>query len=320
MKQVRIDKRALEGARKQFCLDTCLDWQQYQENPRQRCFIQKTVYAPSVPEMDKSQKEAGGRYPAMPGARRYQGTDAFFKAILCMGQLFLCVDEQIYDWALEEFGDCEPEWFCEFENLYKIDRKLREYGRRLGDTHVYFLPELLSEQENLPRRYSETETGQQEHPFFRSVKEPFFEAKKHFSEQGLSLEWFEQEEILSFQEKNKFKRAICFSPTQPDVLAVAAVKEQGERFDQGCMAGMAGASQDGQYLWQIGIDVIPEFEGRGLGAYLVEHLKREIQSRGKIPFYGTSESHTVSQTVALKAGFVPAWTELYVKPVRPEQE
>ena len=83
-------------------------------------------------------------------------------------------------------------------------------------------------------------------------------------------------------------------------------------FDQEAMAGMAGASEDGAYLWQIGINVVPECAGKGLAAELVRSLKNEIIRRGKVPFYGTSESHTISQTVALKAGFVPAWTEIYV--------
>ena len=53
--------------------------------------------------------------------------------------------------------------------------------------------------------------------------------------------------------------------------------------------------------------------GQGLGHRLVRTLKEEVLRRGKVPFYGTSESHTLSQTVGLKAGFVPAWTEIYVE-------
>ena len=43
MHQIKISKAALEAARKQFCLDTCLDWQEYLENPDKKCYIQKTV-------------------------------------------------------------------------------------------------------------------------------------------------------------------------------------------------------------------------------------------------------------------------------------
>lgn len=284
MHQIKISKAALEAARKQFCLDTCLDWQEYLKNPHKKCYIQKTIYAPA--EQDEAGKQPlAGRYSALEGARRYAGNDAFLKAIICMGQLFLAVDEQIYDWAVEKFADCEPEWFCAYSNLRMIDEKLQKYGRRIADTHVYFLPEedCGKEQQTAEQRYV----------------------------------WYEQEQLLAFLENNPFRRALGFSPTQPDRIAVAALKKEGNPSEPENVveniAGMAGVSEDGIYLWQIGIDVIREYEGRGLAADLVTRLKEEVLRRGRIPFYGTSESHTVSQTVALKAGFVPAWTEIYVK-------
>ena len=283
----QIDSEALERARRQFCLDTCLEWDRYQESPEKKSYIQRTVYEP------------GSRFSAFCGARKYWKNDSFFKAIVCMGQLFLAVDDKIYDWAVESFGKCKPEWICEFGTLRKIDEKLREHGRKLTDTHIYFLPR---------KEKREISLGQWD--------------------EGLSCQWYEKEELLLFRRRNRFARALCFSPTQPDVLAVAAIKkffsesamekevtgaygDRTEYRDQSSMAGMAGASEDGAYLWQIGIVVAEEYEGRGLGARLVRALKEEVLRRGKIPFYGTSESHTVSQTVALKAGFVPAWTELY---------
>lgn len=278
---IRIDKNMLDSARRQFCLDMGMDYGVYLQNPNQKSYICKTSYA------------EGTCYPAAPGARRYVGGDAFFNAVICFGQLFLSVDEQIYDWAGENFGECEPEWFCKYDNLRKIDEKLKEYGRELGDTHVYFLPEEAAgknpEQGNA--------AGKQETPEYAAF--PFA--------------WYEQEEILRFKENNCFGSAICFSPTQPDVLAVAAMLPHAEDkdYNQEHMAGMAGVSADGEYLWQIGINVREEYQGRGLAAGLVRSLKEEIIRRGRIPFYGTSESHTVSQTVALKAGFVPAWTAVY---------
>ena len=92
-------------------------------------------------------------------------------------------------------------------------------------------------------------------------------------------------------------------------------EKQGKDFDQSHMCGMAGVSRDGEYLWQIGINVDADCTGQGLGHRLVRTLKEEVLRRGKVPFYGTSESHTLSQTVGLKAGFVPAWTEVYVREI-----
>jgi GNAT superfamily N-acetyltransferase len=88
------------------------------------------------------------------------------------------------------------------------------------------------------------------------------------------------------------------------VLAVAA-------FEGDNIIGMAGASADSKTMWQIGINVLSEHRGRGIGTNLVTLLKNEILSRGKVPFYGTVGSHFQSQNIAISSGFFPAWAELY---------
>lgn len=290
MISLRINEEALRKARMQFCLDIGMSWEEYVQKPKQKAYIRKASYKKGTCLIDSE------------GARVYEGRNDFFHAMICFGQLFLVVDEQIYDWAVENFADCAPEWFCEFGNLRRIDEKLKEYGHSIKDTHVYMLPTI-----------SESEVA------------------------GKFFVWYNQEEILSFRDNNKFTSAICFSKTQPDMLAVAAVKEEWlaavkpdssaeaelwpndlkappqKTYDQSNMDGMAGVSADGLYLWQIGINVVPLAAGRGLASELVRALKEEVLRRGKIPFYGTGESHTISQTVGLKAGFMPAWTEVYVK-------
>ena len=87
----------------------------------------------------------------------------------------------------------------------------------------------------------------------------------------------------------------------------------------GEILGMAGASADSDVMWQIGIDVMPESKGRNLGPFITILLKREILKRGKIPYYGTVESHIQSQKVAVKSGFVPYWAEINSAPL-PEEK
>lgn len=118
-----------------------------------------------------------------------------------------------------------------------------------------------------------------------------------------STKWYEAEDIMQFKDDNRFKEAFAYDKNHPDVLSVAA-------FDGDNIMGMAGASTDSNTMWQIGIDVIPEYRGRGIGTYLVTLLKDEILKRGKIPFYGTASSHFHSQNIALNSGFFPAWAEL----------
>lgn len=124
-----------------------------------------------------------------------------------------------------------------------------------------------------------------------------------------NITWFEHQEIFQFENDGRFEEAFAFNNNFPDVLAVAAV--EGNQ-----IMAMAGASADCDDIWQIGIDVMPKYRGRGIGTNLVALLKQEILRRGKVPFYGTVESHIYSQNIAINAGFFPAWLELHSRKIR----
>lgn len=236
-------------------------------------FMTDTAYGWLVRErMEKA--AAGIDYGIASRARVYEGMDLFFRAILFCGKGYLMADEAIYDWCRQEYEEQgpEPEWFCRFSNLRRLDGCLRSHGREVADTHIYFLP-----------------AGQE------SAEKPDFEVR-----------WLEEEELYDWKEGRQFRHAIAGSELMPDVLAVAA-------YIDGKAAAVAGASEDSPLLWQIGIDVLPEFSGKGLASRLVALLKQEILARGKIPFYGTAESHGISRSVAINAGFFPAWAEVYAR-------
>ena len=74
---------------------------------------------------------------------------------------------------------------------------------------------------------------------------------------------------------------------------------------------MAGASNDCAMMWQIGMDVLPEYRSCGLAAYLVNWLTLEILNRGYVPYYGTASSNIASQRVAHRVGYYPAWVCVY---------
>lgn len=120
----------------------------------------------------------------------------------------------------------------------------------------------------------------------------------------LPARWFEREEIIELLDRNCFSHALTCWETQPDMLAVAAM-------EQNKIAGLAGVSADGEHMWQIGIDVLPEYRGRGIAVNLFALMRQEILRRGKIPFGGTAESHAVSRCTIVKSGFLPAFTEVF---------
>ena len=118
------------------------------------------------------------------------------------------------------------------------------------------------------------------------------------------VEWYEEKEIKQFEEDERFDEALLFDEDTPDMIAVSAVKD-------GQILGMAGATADCENLWQIGVNVTEEGKGMGVGTYVVSLLKNKIIEQGKVPFYGTVESHIKSQRVAINAGFLPVFAELF---------
>lgn len=105
-----------------------------------------------------------------------------------------------------------------------------------------------------------------------------------------------------FADDARFSNALGFNDLRPDTAVLVALF-------QGETVGMVGASEDSDLMWQIGIDVVPEHRHSGVGTLLVQKLARISLNRGFVPFYGTSPSHIVSQNLALRAGFEPAWWE-----------
>jgi len=120
------------------------------------------------------------------------------------------------------------------------------------------------------------------------------------------LEWDGILKLYKIYQRADFPNALQYdvNHSRPDVLVTLAMAG-------GNIAGMAGASADCEMMWQIGIDVPPEYRNRGIAAALTNRLAIEIMERGKIPYYGTASSNVASQRVAYRAGFKPAWVCAY---------
>lgn len=133
-------------------------------------------------------------------------------------------------------------------------------------------------------------------------KTPYRSGARH---EGYSLRVFDGEEIKELYSCEGFSNALLYRAegARRDILAVCAVN--GRR-----VMGIAGASNDSPTMAQIGIDVLPEFRGMGVGAALVSACAGELLSAGYIPYYGTWSGNIISQRLAAKCGFVPAWCEM----------
>lgn len=92
-----------------------------------------------------------------------------------------------------------------------------------------------------------------------------------------------------------------------DMIAVAAIRD-------GKIAGIAGASAKSPLMWEIAINVQPEYRNQGIAANLVALIKDRLLDMDVVPYYGTAASHTISLSVGVDAGFFPCWTRLYSRP------
>lgn len=102
---------------------------------------------------------------------------------------------------------------------------------------------------------------------------------------------------------SEWENALCKSRKHLDKLAVGA-------FDRGKLIGLAGASVDCKTMYQIGIDVLPEYRRKGVASSLTSKLALEILKIDKVPFYCAAWSNIKSVRNAIKCGFRPAWVEL----------
>ena len=107
---------------------------------------------------------------------------------------------------------------------------------------------------------------------------------------------------------DQWSNALCEKRKELDILGLGA-------YDNGTLVGFAACSADCEDMWQIGIDVLPEYRRKGIASALTSRLALEILERGKVPFYCAAWSNIKSVRNAVKSGFRPAWVEMTAKSV-----
>ena len=113
-----------------------------------------------------------------------------------------------------------------------------------------------------------------------------------------------------FQNLNlpQWSNALCEKRKELDVLGVGA-------YDNGELIGLAACSADCETMYQIGVDVLPEYRRRGVASALTSRLALEILKLGKVPFYCAAWCNIRSVGNAVKCGFRPAWVELTARDI-----
>jgi len=125
---------------------------------------------------------------------------------------------------------------------------------------------------------------------------------------GFTLELFERERMAEVYRFVGFTHSLSYRLDHPcpDMIAVAA-------WHKGRVVGMAGVGADSDQLWQIGVDVAPQYQGKGLGKAMVSRATGAALEQGKVPYYATSITNIRSGNTARSVGYHLAWGETYVR-------
>ena len=107
-------------------------------------------------------------------------------------------------------------------------------------------------------------------------------------------------------------------PALPTHQILTAVKNGGivvGAYDGDTLIGLAACSADCEMMYQIGVDVLPEYRQKGVAAAITSRLALEIIALGKVPFYCAAWCNIKSVRNAIKSGFRPAWVELTARDI-----
>lgn len=209
----------------------------------------------------------------LPGRRKYGEEKPFLEVIILGGKLVAAADPALLPWCREHLLDAQAEWLFRPAPFRALETALSGHGYEIGNIHHYYLP-----------------------------KTPFPIVTPRFL-----VRWYEGDALEQFRGDERWQEALAFNPHSPDMLAVTAMDREYRPI------GMAACSRDGARLWQIGVNVLPDYRGLGIASNLTALLAQSLLRQDIVPFYGTAESHIFSQNTAISAGFRPAFAYLYAK-------
>ncbi len=184
-----------------------------------------------------------------------------------------CSDERVIKWLEKEYSNFNSNWLGSYHITRKFDEGLKQFGIRVALFDTFYIPN-------------------------DNIKDINCDVLNNFM-----LKWYNSNELKCFEGDRRFEEALLFYQNAPDMIALTASKNDN-------IIAMAAANADRPNMWQMGINVLPEYHGQGIATALVATLKNKIIELDILPYYTTSVSHVVSQKIAIKAGFIPAFTEL----------
>jgi predicted GNAT family acetyltransferase len=66
-------------------------------------------------------------------------------------------------------------------------------------------------------------------------------------------------------------------------------------------------------MWQVGIDILPEYRNREMGKALVSQLTEALFDIEKLPYGSIATNNIASRRIAISLGYRPAWVDVFSK-------
>lgn len=180
------------------------------------------------------------------------------------------VREDLRDTVKDYINTYPPEHCFETPNMQVLEEKLAPYGLQICFMAEYFLPDLTSLGTH-PCKYEIRLLHPQD---FQSLYLP---------------QW--SNGALCGPKRKRCPVCRCLRRGYPDW-------------------SWPGRLRHCETMYQIGIDVLPEYRRQRIAAALTSRLTEEILALGKVPFYCAAWSNIRSVKNAITCGYRPAWVEL----------
>jgi len=212
-------------------------------------------------------------------ARNYLKHQPFCNFVYYGKSLVVIADESLHPFLDNYLGENKNELYRVFDapQITKLNNKLEEHGYCIAHLADFYLPDVTYQ----PLLNKEIKTK-------------------------ILL----GDELLDLYDDKRFPMALGYSRTEvrrDEIAIVGYINDE--------IVGVAGASNDSSTMWQIGIDVLPNYRFKGIASTLTYLLSKEILKIGKVPFYCCAWSNIASRNTARKAGFRSAWVELTAKSI-----
>ena len=116
------------------------------------------------------------------------------------------------------------------------------------------------------------------------------------------FKFFFEDSIVNFEKIDNFENSITFNKNGKCISKIAYCMYKNNK-----LIGIGGADEIYDKIWEVGIDIIPEYRNKGLSKIIMKNLTFEILNKNIIPIWCAASTNIASQAAAYKSGYIPLW-------------